>query len=352
MKYRILLHPNHARTFFDKSGTLALAEWEAARGQLSAPPENGEIISAAGHPWLRFTMSACLTERDLAVLGDLSFTFLVFQAGEADSAALTPLDTPAPLMTPDMAALLKYTGKTNETFTRLLVNAARFAASGTGKASIVLDPLCGKATTLYCAAMLGLDGIGVEQHAGDVHDAAVFTKKYLEEAGCKHSVQTETLRDRDNRKTGEGHIFRFSPDKDRWKAGEHQSLRLLTGDTRLCDHWLKRNAADCIVTDLPYGVQHAANTAGRAAASSARREGPSRAPLILLQSALPHWRAALRPGGAMALGWNVHVLRRAALEETLRGNGFAVLPPPPGLETAHRVSQAIDRDYLVCIREG
>ncbi|HXK18536.1 MAG TPA: hypothetical protein VNG33_12070, partial [Polyangiaceae bacterium] len=96
---------------------------------------------------------------------------------------------------------------------------------------------------------------------------------------------------------------------------------------------------DLIVTDAPYGVQHGAHAPGGAAVS--------RKPLELLKSAIPVWRATLRPGGAIGIAWNALVARRDQLATLLAENGLEVCDSAAYRSFAHRVDSSIQRDLIV-----
>ena len=50
----------------------------------------------------------------------------------------------------DLASILKYSGKTNESFTKLLLNMTQLSSAFSGDEKLsVLDPMCGRCTTLF-----------------------------------------------------------------------------------------------------------------------------------------------------------------------------------------------------------
>ena len=114
-----------------------------------------------------------------------------------------------------------------------------------------------------------------------------------------------------------------------------QRLTVLHADTTGLDGLIRTPCADVLVADLPYGVAHGSHD---------RTGGLNRRPLDLLEQAVPHWSALLRPGGAMGLSWNLKVAGRAAAEDILRAGGLEIVPYA---DLAHRVDQAIERDVLV-----
>ena len=86
-------------------------------------------------------------------------------------------------------------------------------------------------------------------------------------------------------------------------------MTVLHADTLRTPDFVRPGSVDVVVTDAPYGVQHAsrAGASGRTA----------RSPVALLEQALPVWRRLLRPGGAVGIAWNTLVAPRAELVHLL-----------------------------------
>ena len=68
----------------------------------------------------------------------------------------------------------------------------------------------------------------------------------------------------------------------------------------------------------------------------------------LLEKALPDWKAALKPGGAMALSFNAQNMKLERLRALMDGAGLEVLSGGAYDGFAHWVEQAITRDIAVC----
>ena len=113
---------------------------------------------------------------------------------------------------------------------------------------------------------------------------------------------------------------------------------MVNADTLRSGEILKRRAFDLVVTDAPYGVQHAAVKDTRAL---------TRRPTEVLEGAIPIWSELLRPGGAIGLSWNLYTTARADLTAMLEGAGLEVMNTEPFLDFEHRVDQAINRDLIV-----
>jgi tRNA G10 N-methylase Trm11 len=115
-------------------------------------------------------------------------------------------------------------------------------------------------------------------------------------------------------------------------------VTLFEADTTSARALMKRQSADLIVADLPYGVVHGSRTQGKLA----------RGPRELLAAALPGWVELIRPGGAIGLSWNTHVAPRAQAVELLSDHGLTPIEPELGFE--HWVDQAITRDIVLARR--
>ena len=115
-----------------------------------------------------------LSEEELAYLAPMSSTYLwVCRTGKM----LTPLARRTEKYLPgEMSEVLKYKGKTNAAFTALMLNLAR-AESPLGREKrplTVLDPMCGKGTTLYCALEQGMNAVGVDRDRKDLKEARKY----------------------------------------------------------------------------------------------------------------------------------------------------------------------------------
>lgn len=236
-------------------------------------------------------------------------------------------------MPDELNTILKYPGKTNERFTRLLVHLAAAAAARLRPVPTLLDPMCGQGTTLFEAAIRGWNAIGVETLEQPLHKGQVYFERYLKTGRYKHRLREEPLV-REGKRLGRAVQADYALSREAWQAEETRFVRFVRGDAAQCGLLLPRGCADVLACDLPYGVQHGASG----------REGLRRDAAALTAQCAPGWFSALRPGGGLALAYNRHTTRQDALERALRMAGFAVLPPIPGL--AHRVDQAILRDVL------
>ncbi len=359
-RYAFLILPSHNRVYADAAPALARAELAVVAGALpDGRIDAGSVTETAigGVPYVTFAAGA-LSERDVAVLANLSSLYALFElagpvgdepgGGGPDGGLLRPVPMRRlDRYDDDLLTILKYQGKTNEQFTKLLLNvtlaSSAFAAEAGSRRLAVLDPLCGRGTTLNQALMYGFDAYGADIDARDVEAYAVFIRRWLKDKRLKHRADFVPVR-RDRKVIARRLTAEFAADKDEYKAGDVQRLDVIEADTTRVAEFFRLASADLVVTDLPYGVQHASHAGGSRPGGG---QGLARSPLELLRAAAPAWARALRPGGALGLSWNTLVARRDDAADALAAAGLDVLDSAPYLGFRHRVDQAITRDILV-----
>lgn len=259
---------------------------------------------------------------------------------EAD--LLRPVALPSTdLVDDDLVTIPKYQGKTNEQFTRLLLNVTLASLQGspaarrdTGERLSVLDPMCGRGTTLTTCWLAGHNGFGVEDDRKAVEAMAAHLSTWLRRKRLKHTAGTTRVR-------REGHTIgqRFDAEL-RLPGTVPLSIGVFTGDTRDSASLWGRKTFDAIVTDAPYGVVHGSHTGA----------GKDRSPSALLAEALPVWAGQLRRGGALGLSWNTHGLAREDLLTLLEKAGLEPLDSAEWSRFSHRVDSSIQRDLAVAVR--
>ena len=326
MRYALLIAPSTNRVYAEASLALTVAELRIFSTRLAHPVTELGEVKLGGVRYIGFT--ADLSAADLDLVSNLSTGYALFeQVGEL----LRPVElTPLANFDDDLITIPKYSGKTNELFTRLLLNVTVLASTRDLRTPLtVLDPLAGRATTLNQALVYGYSGLGIELDGKDVEIYASFLKTYLQRKRIKHRSEFNPVR-RDRKIVAR----RFDA-----TIGE-QSLTLLHADTTRARDFFKPQCTDVIVADAPYGVAHGAKADGSLA----------RSPLALLSAATPVWAQLLRPGGAIGLAFNTHTAKRAEVAEILVGSGLTVLDGPGYDDLEHRVDQAILRDVIVARR--
>ncbi|MBF0686513.1 MAG: SAM-dependent methyltransferase [Cellulomonas sp.] len=342
-QYAILVQPSANRVYTQNAARLLSNELLALDDLLL-----GGRVAAGGGPVERrlggvpyLVLDAPdLTADDLRVLANLSSLFALFEL--RDDGSLVPLDAPRlDRYDDDLLTILKYIGKTNEQLTRLLLNLTAAAALPVegflGSRVRVLDPMCGRGTTLNQALMYGWDAYGVDVDRRDVEAYTAFAARWLQDKRLKHRSSSSRVRVA-GRNLGRRTTFELAATKDEFRAGDVQTLEITQGDTLDTARMYRAGFFDVVVADAPYGIQHGSVTGPRT---------PSRSPRDLLADAIPVWTTVLRRGGAMGLSWNTKVLPREDLVAMLRDAGLEPLDGPAFLGLAHRVDQAIERDVVV-----
>ncbi len=238
----------------------------------------------------------------------------------------------------DLSEVLKYKGKTSAPFTRMMLNCTlALAGVPQDRPPLALDPVCGRGTTLFCALEMGWNAAGVDIDRIDLREAMTYFDRY-----CAHHHLKRTLKqsaETCGKASVPAAVYTIADTKEHFVANDTRTLRLYNGDTALCDKLMKKTPADVIVGDLPYGVQHAPQM-GRKPETF----------LQLLERALPAWHRALRPGGAMALSYNVLTLPREKLASAIEKAGFTVMTGGVYDQFEHFVEQAVRRDVIFAVR--
>lgn len=332
--YAIMLNPTN-RVYFESSKKLAIAEL-----RLVINDEKLEITEQkiGGIDYLFVDADS----KFLEAIFQLSFVYAVFEVAEFNGKiALIPIEnTQNQYIDSGISSMLKYTGKTNEVFTRLMINIGAITIGKLGEKLTLLDPIAGKGTTLYEGLVKGYNVYGVEIGTKVAEESYRFTKKYLETARYKHSVK-------ELKQSGANKSFvatRYSIDitKDK-ETKDSVHYEMVAGNTLYTDKFFKKDSFDLIVGDLPYGVQHSNVT-------NEKQNSFTRNPKELLAGSLPVWKNVLKANGALVLGWNYNVVDRQTIVELLEGNGYKVMNEGLYLEFTHRVDQAINRDIIVAVK--
>ncbi|MEL4503681.1 site-specific DNA-methyltransferase [Luteococcus sp. H138] len=334
----MLLAPSANRVYAGESAQLAAGELS-----ISAPfVRNVAPTTVAGVDYLGFDADQ-LDDAALRTLARQSAALALFGV---EGELLRPVELPDALtLDDDLVTIPKYPGKTNEQFTRLLVNVtlASIDTELNPKAAqgplAILDPLCGRGTTLLVAWLLGHNGYGVEGDEKAVEQMASYVKTWLRRKRIKHTADTTPVR-REGKSVGK----RF----DAKLTTEKLELTVFTGDTRTSQYLYGKKKFDAIITDAPYGVVHGAHHATDVRGHAGKRD---RSPAGLIGEALPVWASQLRPGGALGMSWNTYGLAREDLAELMRASGLEPQDDERWKGFAHRVDASINRDLMVAVKQ-
>lgn len=338
MRYGLLISPSANRVYAESSVALTQAEL-ALFGRAVLDDRVGEIAptTLGGVPYVTFTADG-LTERHLAYLANLSSAYALFQL---EGELLRPVELRRlDRYDDDLVSIPKYAGKTNEQFTKLLLNVTVLSSASAGelldRKLRVLDPLCGRGTTLNQALMYGFDAAGIDRDQQDFEAYSAYLSTYLKRKRIKHKIEAAPIR-RNRQVVARRLHATLAADRDDYKAGETQEVEVINADTTKAREFFRAGSFDVLVADAPYGVQHGSRT----------KAGLVRSPLDLLAVAAPVWLELLRPGGALGLAWNTVVAKREDAAAVLGGAG---LEPLDADGFRHRVDQSIVRDIIVARR--
>lgn len=335
MRYAMLLKPHPNARYHESLGKLALLELACileAWGLQNAQPQ---FESLAGEPFLTFE-----TEKMTAgAWRALSRHSAICLAAELLSEnAIRPIQREITAGLPsDLPQVLKYKGKTNTDFTYMMLHVAKAASTFAHEEGPlkVLDPMCGKATTLFCAMCEGDTAVGVEMDRRAISEADTYFARSLKLHRLKHRRTTSsiTLSGVGNAQATDYAVAVTAQDM---RQGMASSLRLLHGDAARVGDMFKQESFHLLVCDLPYGVQHAPKD-GRDVSSMK----------TLLSRVAPGFGRVLKRGGAAALSFNLNTLRRPDVARALESAGLEVLDKPPYDDFSHWVEQAVERDMVV-----
>lgn len=327
--YLLLRSPSANRVYGVEAAALSTAELE-----LTAPfAGDVALVDLAGIGYLAFSSQA-LADQGLATIASQSTAFALF---ERSGDLLRPVALPvADVLDEDLVTIPKYQGKTNEQFTRLLLNVTLSAVTRqpTGPRQI-LDPMAGRGTTLSTALLAGHDAYGIEANEKEFDQMAAFYTTWLRRKRLTHKAGTTPVR-REGRTIGR----RF--DATVSTQGQSLTLTAFTGDTRDSGVLFGKKRFDAIVVDAPYGVVHGSHTDLHG--TSGKRD---RTPGGLLREAVPVWADQLMHGGAIGISWNTLGLPRKDLAAILSGAGLQVAEGGAWERFAHRVDSSIRRDLMV-----
>lgn len=339
-EYALLILPTANRVYQLDAPRLLAGEVQIVCAALGIELVDVRQEQLAGVDYLLMSAHA---ERE-QVAAALAICSTVYALYERVGDLLLPVPLPSGLrFAEDLVTIQKYTGKTNEQLTTLLLNVTLAASArpalllgGRGK---LLDPVCGRGTTLNVALRRGFNAFGVDVDRKDVEAYSTFVKTWARTHRLPHSHSFAAVR-RNKKTLAERLDVELFTDRAQQKAGRGQQVSVVVADTTATNQFFAEASMDLIVGDLPYGVAH----------GSHRGHDLSRRADDLVAAAMPTWAAMLKPGAAIGLSFNSRTLRRSDVEAACVRAGLAVAPY--GEQFAHRVDSSILRDLVVAVREA
>lgn len=327
--------PQRSTQYANMTGILAAPELLAS--PLGPAIHELTPMKLAGQDYLLAKMddaalSSPFTRQLLGRLGATSEAYEYFERiGQVEGPLLRPLEPDfMPFVPLEMSETRRYKGKTNEIFTRVLLNLALFAGGYSNQYTErlrILDPLAGGGTTLFLALASGYDALGIELERHDVETTEVFIKQYFNSEAVPYKEIDER-----GRRAGRRVQFEVG------RKGDTRTLVLVHGDSTQADQHLREVPGGpkmhAIVGDLPYGIQHFGEISS------------------LLTAALPVWERMLLPGGTLALAWNATRIERTAMIALLEQRShLTIRNEPPYTQLMHTVDRVIKRrDILIGVK--
>lgn len=335
MRYAFLLYPHPNIRYRASVEKLSIAELRCMLAALHIDDYALSVRSVATESYLMLETAQALEPNDLAALSRHSSAMML--AEYLPDGLLRPLarDVSSSL-SPELPHVLKYKGKTNPDFTLMMLHCAH-AASAFFRSDVklrVLDPMCGKGTSLFCALCGGHDAIGTDPDSAEVDECNRYFEKFLQFHRVKYQrseLQYTVQQGKPLR------ACRYSlPETDSRGA---LKLETVVTDCRKLPCCVHADSCHLAVCDFPYGVQHAPKGGGKV--TSLDR---------LADECAAACRHALCRGGAAAFAFNTHTLSRETVEKALSNAGLHVLTEPPWNDFSHWVEQAIVRDLVIAVK--
>jgi len=333
----MLANPGHNRVYFEAAQKLGEAELKILMANSDNPllPYEGKALELPASYY--FSTHKPLTLAQIGVLNRASLFYALFEITELQH--LKPIPACSTFTFPEsMSQLLKYTGKTNEQFTRLLLNIADSTRSTKTERPTLFDPMCGKGTTLFEGLIFGWNINGVEINADWVLETQNFLTRFMKNGRYKHKVTKEKRTGDKGKKLSHCFVLDAAAQKEDFGTDKAQQLKLFDIDTRKADLVVKKNSCDMIVSDLPYGVQHGSK--------QNKQTKMERSPAELLDEALPAWKKPLKQGASVVLSFNEFTLPWKTAAVLMKKHGYSVLDEYQH-QLLHRVDQAINRNVIV-----
>ncbi len=287
-----------------------------------------ETVTLGRRKYIKFSIDDnAMGNNVLYELGNMSMTNSFFyyyeELGSISGPFLKPIEIPDyHSLSYDFLMTRRYKGKTNEMFTHFLCNVARYSSSfshSNWSDIRIFDPLAGGGTTLFTALYLGAETAGVEKNSKDVQSTVTFLKQYTKEQKIFCIFKEERLK-----KSIKKYWFTIGTNR--------QKCLLVNGDTADSAFLISGiKKPHCIVTDLPYGIQHGGQIAE------------------LIASAVPVWASLVLPGGAIVMSWDSSRFSRTQMIRLLKDNVKINIREGGIYENmAHRVDRVIkERDVIV-----
>ncbi len=335
MKYGILRYPHQNARYFDATKNLLVNEFKVMMEALAIDVDGQGYETLSGIELFCFELET-LSETTLKALLQLSSNHILF---EIHGDLLKPLnETKVPYFKTDLSSILKYSGKTNEDFTGMMINVGIFSskfAKAFDTPLQILDPMCGRGTTLYQGLIMGYNVSGIEINPRECDEIDKYLKRYLRFHKYKHDASHQTIVV-DKKKKGKKYTIETANTIENFKAKDRRKIQYASGNTLDINDYYKKDSFHVIATDIPYGVQHS---------------GTSKDTFVdiekLLGEAAFAWHKVLKKGGTVVISYNNFTLKKETLQKLFEAAGYTALMKAPYDGFEHWVEQAVNRDIFV-----
>lgn len=338
MKYGILRYPHQNTRYFDATKNLLVNELKLMMTALNLNMTDGTYKTFDGVELYCFDLEA-LSDKTLKALMQLSANYILF---EIHGDLLKPLNgSKSSYFKRDLSSILKYSGKTNEDFTAMMINVGIFSskfAKDFDTPLQILDPMCGRGTSLYQGLIMGYNVSGVEINSRDCEAIDKYLKRYLKFHKYKHETAHQTIVI-NKQKKGIKYTIETANTIEHFKKKDRRKIQFASGNTLDVNDYYKKESFHVIATDIPYGVQHASTSKDQFVDMEK-----------LLASAALAWHKVLKKGGAVVIAYNNFTLSKDTLKCLFEKAGYKVLTEAPYDGFEHWVEQAVNRDIFVALK--
>lgn len=344
MQYLLLQNPGHNWVYYNSSDKLAIAELKIALQNFNGRNPEPVITTIENIRYIAFETEEELSMQELTILSQLSFVFAIYLLMDHDGKKLLQpvAKKQYEYLDNKISSILKYPGKTNELFTRMMIQVAIHSSEFSFDDPItLLDPVAGRGTTLFEGAVHGFRSYGIEIEPRSVHDAKIFFRKFLQEERIKHTLEKRRICGKNKKEEVLIEEFAYATHKEDFKDPDKvKKLGLIEGDTTRAAAYFKPGKFHLIVGDLPYGIFHGNHSAKNTGTST-------RNPSEMLKECIPAWSKVLKKGGVMVLAWNSFLISPKKMASLFESAELQVLSEEPYHDFEHMVDKSIKRDIIV-----
>ncbi|MDA3845213.1 MAG: hypothetical protein PF505_01550, partial [Vallitaleaceae bacterium] len=306
MKYGIQLYPHANQRYYESIKSLAISEL------LVITSSNKQLIKDVCYEQYGGLELLCFTSDDLSdfLLAKIymhSSLLAIYEIN--DNHTLQPImEKYATYFSNDIDNILKYKGKTNELFTDLMINVGVFSSTFREQYSeplAILDPMCGKGTTMFKALVKGYHSAGIDIEKDYHLEIENFLKRYFKHATRKYSM-TKTSYEILGKKRALKTTVDTSITNEHYKAKDTRSIQFVLGEGKYAVTYFGKKKFNVIVADLPYGVQHQGEDSGKRSSV-----------LDVIDESLLDWISTLKVGGTIVLAYNNKSFSKEDLKSVL-----------------------------------